>query len=74
MVDRLCEILDEEIETEILNEALLGVVKRCGNLKNLIDAVASDVDRGAFLSTDGQENAFGEYLIYKFREGQCSDI
>ncbi len=74
LVDRLCEILDEEIETEVLNEALLGVVKRCGNLKNLIDAVVSDVDRGAFLSADGQENAFGKYFIYKFREGQCSDF
>jgi len=74
LVDRLCEILDEEIETEILNEALLGVVKRCGDLKNLIDAVVSDVDRGAFLSMDGRENAFGKYFIYKFREGQCSDL
>jgi hypothetical protein len=31
------------------------------------------VDRGEFLAMDGKEIQFGEYLIYKFKEGQCSD-
>jgi hypothetical protein len=26
------------------------------------------------LAIDGLEHAFGDYLIYKFREGQCSDF
>ncbi len=74
VVDRLCEILDEDLETDVLNEALLGIVKRCGDLKSLIDAAVAEVDRGQFLAEDGEENPFGEYLIYKFREGQCSDF
>jgi len=73
MVDRLCEILDEDIETEILNEALLSVVGKCGNLDALIDAAVAEVDRGEFLAIDGKEISFGDYLIYKFKEGQCSD-
>jgi hypothetical protein len=23
---------------------------------------------------DGEENPFGDFLIYRFREGQCSDF
>jgi 2C-methyl-D-erythritol 2,4-cyclodiphosphate synthase len=74
VVDRLCEIMDEDIETEILNEALLSIVGKCGDLDALIDAAAAEVDRGEFLAIDGKENPFGEYLIYKFKEGQCSDF
>jgi len=74
LIDRLCEILDEDIETDILNEALLGIVKKCGDVKSLIDATVAEVNRGEFLALDGHENAFGDYLIYKFREGQCSDF
>jgi hypothetical protein len=74
VVDRLCEILDEDISAEILNEALLGIVKKCGDIESLISAAAAEVDRGEFLAMDGQEHAFGDYLIYKFREGQCSDF
>ena len=74
MVDRLCEILDEDLETDILNEALLGIVKKCGDLESLIDAAVAEVDRGQFLAEDGKENPFGDYLIYRFREGQCSDF
>jgi hypothetical protein len=74
MVDRLCEILDEDLETDILNEALLGIVKKCGDLESLIDAAVAEVDRGQFLAMDGEENPFGDYLIYRFREGQCSDF
>ncbi len=74
LVDRLCEILDEDIETDILNDALLGIVKKCGDVENLIDAAVDEVKRGEFLALDSKENAFGEYLIYKFREGQCSDF
>lgn len=74
VVDRLCEILDEEIETDILNEAIFGIVKKCGDIKSLIDAAVAEVDRGEFLALDGKENPFGKYLIYRFREGQCSDI
>jgi len=74
MVDRLCEILDEDIETDILNEALLGIVKKCGDIKSLIDAAMAGMDRGEFLAMDGKEAPFGNYLIYRFREGQCSDI
>jgi len=74
LVDRLCQILDEEIETDILNDALLGIVRKCGDVKSLIDAALTEVDRGEFLALDGQENAFGDYFIYKFREGQCSDF
>jgi hypothetical protein len=74
MVDRLCEILDEDLETDILNEALLGIVKKCGDLESLIDAAVAEVDRGQFLAEDGEENPFGDYLIYRFREGQCSDF
>jgi hypothetical protein len=74
VVTRLCELLDEDIETDILNEALLGVVRKCGDLKSLIDAAMADVDRGEFLDMNGEENSFGDYLIYKFRDGQCSDL
>ncbi len=74
MVDRLCEIMDEDIETEILSEALLSIVSKCGDLEALVDAAVAEVDRGEFLAIDGKENSFGEYLIYKFKEGQCSDF
>jgi hypothetical protein len=74
VVDRLCEILDEEAESEILNEALLSIVKKCGDLESLVNTAVADVDRGQFLAMDGEENPFGEYLIYRFREGQCSDF
>ncbi len=74
MVDRLCEILDEDIETEILNEALLSIVSKCGDLDALINAAVAEVDRGEFLAMDGKEISFGDYLIYKFKEGQCSDF
>jgi hypothetical protein len=74
LVERLCEILDEDIETDILNEALLSIVRKCGDVTSLIDTILAEVDRGEFLALDGQENAFGDYLIYKFREGQCSDF
>ncbi len=74
LVDRLCEILDEDIETDILNDALLGIVKKCGDVESLVDAAIAEVKRGEFLALDGKENAFGDYLIYKFREGQCSDF
>ncbi len=73
VVDRLCEILDEDAETEILNEALLSIVEKCGDLDALIDSAVAEVDRGEFLAMDGKENPFGDYLIYKFKEGQCSD-
>lgn len=74
MVGRLCEILDEDIQTEILNEALISIVSKCGNMEGLIDAAAEEVDRGEFLAMDGTEQTFGDYLIYRFRDGQCSDI
>jgi hypothetical protein len=74
VVDRLCEILDEELETETLNEALLSIVTKCGDLESLIDAAVAEVDRGQFLAMDEEENPFGDYLIYRFREGQCSDF
>jgi hypothetical protein len=74
LVDRLCEILDEDIETDILNDALLGIVKKCGDVESLVDAAVAEVRRGEFLALDGKENAFGDYLIYKFRDGQCSDF
>ncbi len=74
MVDRLCEILDEDIETDILNEALLSIVGKCGDLDALIDVAVAEVDRGEFLAMDGKEISFGDYLIYRFKEGQCSDF
>ncbi|NMB86548.1 MAG: hypothetical protein A4E44_01971 [Methanosaeta sp. PtaB.Bin018] len=74
LVERLCEILSEEIATEILNEALLFIVKKCGDLQSLIDSTAAEVDRGEFLAVDGVEHVFEDYLIYKFREGRCSDF
>lgn len=74
VVDKLCEILDKDILTEILNETLLGIVKKCGDIENLISAAATEEDRGEFLAMDGQEHTFGDYFIYKFREGQCSDF
>jgi hypothetical protein len=73
VVDRLCEILDDDIETEILNEALLSIVGKCGDLSALIEAAIAEVDRGEFLAMDGKEIAFGDFLIYRFKEGQCSD-
>jgi hypothetical protein len=74
MVDRLCQIMDEDIETDILNEAILSVVKKCGDLEELIGAAVSGLDRGQFLSEDGKEISFGNYFIYRFRKGQCSDF
>jgi len=74
LIVRLCELLDEVIETEILNEALLSIIGKCGDMKSLIDAAAAEVGRGEFLALDGKEHPFGDYLIYKFREGQCSDF
>jgi len=56
MVDRLCEILDEDLETDILNEALLGIVKKCGDLESLIDAAVAEVDRGQFLARTARRN------------------
>jgi 2C-methyl-D-erythritol 2,4-cyclodiphosphate synthase len=73
VVDRLCAIMDPDVETDILNEALLCIASECGDVNALIDAAVVDVDRARFLSMDGRETAFGDYLIYKFREGQCSD-
>lgn len=74
VVDRLCEIMDEELETDILNEALLSVVGKCGDIDSLVSAAAAEVNRGEFLSIDGREISFGKYLIYRFKEGQCSDF
>ncbi len=74
VVDRLCQIMDEDIETDILNEALLSVVRKCGNFEELINAAVVGIDRGSFLSEDGKEISFGKYFIYRFREGQCSDF
>jgi hypothetical protein len=74
MVDRLCQVMDEDFETDILNEALLSIVGKCGNLDRLIDAAVAEVDRGEFLSEEGKEVPFGNYLIYMFQEGQCSDF
>lgn len=74
VVDRLCEIMGEDIETEILNDALLSIVGKCGDLDALIDAAVAEVDRGEFLAIDGKEIPFGDYLLYKFKEGQCSDL
>ena len=74
MVDRLCQIMDEDIETDILNEAILSVVKKCGDLEELIGAAVAGLDRGQFLSEDGKEISFGNYFIYRFRKGQCSDF
>jgi hypothetical protein len=73
VVDRLCAVMDEDVETDVLNEALLSIASKCGDMNALIDAAVSDVDRGRFLSLDGKEITFGNYLMYKFREGQCSD-
>jgi hypothetical protein len=73
-VDRLCQIMDEDIETEILDETLLSVVRKCGKLEELIDAAVVGLDRGSLLSEDGKEIPFGKYFIYRFREGQCSDF
>lgn len=74
MVDRLCQIMDEDIETDILDEALLSIVKKCGNLTELIEAAVVDLNRGQLLAEDGKEISFGKYFIYRFREGQCSDF
>jgi|WetSurSiteA1Bulk_404760.scaffolds.fasta_scaffold08341_5 hypothetical protein len=74
LIVRLCELLEGMVETEILNEALLSIVGRCGDLKSVIEAAAAEVDRGEFLALDGKEHPFGDFLIYKFREGQCSDF
>jgi hypothetical protein len=74
IVDRLCQIMDEDIETDILNEAILSVVKKCGDLEELIGAAVAGLDRGQFLSEDGKEISFGKYFIYRFRQGQCSDF
>ncbi len=74
MVQRLCELLDEPAETEVLNQALLGIVRRCGDLESLLNAAAADVNRTDLLSEEGKEHPFGEFLIYRFKEGQCSDF
>jgi hypothetical protein len=74
VVNRLCEIMDEDFETDILNETLLSIVEKCGQLDELIDAAMAEVDRGDFLSIEGKEISFGSYFIYKFKEGQCSDF
>ena len=58
MVDRLCQIMDEDIETEILDEALLSVVRKCGKLEELIDAAVVVLDRDSFLSEDEKEIPF----------------
>jgi hypothetical protein len=73
MVIRLCELLID-IDLEVLNQTLLTIVDNCGDARGLIDAAASEVDRGELLALDGVEHPFGEYLIYKFREGKCSDF
>ena len=73
MVDRLCTIMDEDMETDVLNEALLSIVSKCGDINALIDAAVADANRSDLLSIDGKEIPFGEYFIYKFHEGQCSD-
>ncbi len=73
MVDRLCTIMGEDVETDILNEALLSVVSKCGDINALIDAAVADTEKSELLSIDGKEIPFGDYFIYKFREGQCSD-
>jgi hypothetical protein len=74
MTDRLRQILDEDIETEILDETLLCVVRKCGNLEELIDASVMGTDRSEVLSEDEKEISFGKYFIFRFREGQCSDF
>ena len=74
LVERLCEVLSEEKEAEILNETLLSIVTKCGDIKSVMDAAMAEMDRGEFLALDGKEIAFGDYIIYKFREGQCSDF
>jgi aminopeptidase N len=74
LVERLCEVLSEEKEAEILNETLLSIVTKCGDMKSVMDAAMAEMDRGEFLALDGKEIAFGDHLIYKFREGQCSDF
>jgi len=73
MVDRLCTIMDEDIETDVLNDALMSIVSKCGDMQALIDAAVADVKRNELLSIDNKEIPFGDYFIYKFREGQCSD-
>ncbi|NPV63573.1 MAG: hypothetical protein HPY61_13290 [Methanotrichaceae archaeon] len=74
VVARLCEIMNEDLETEVLNEALLNIITKCGDLKALIDVAVAGVNRAELLSMDGKEKRFGKYLIYRFKEGQCSDL
>ncbi|VVB71683.1 Uncharacterised protein [uncultured archaeon] len=74
VVQRLCELLNEDIATDLLNDALLGIVRRCGDQKSLIDAAVAEVNWGEFLAEDGRESAEGDFLIYRFRKGRCSDI
>jgi len=74
MVQRLCEILDEQAETEVLNQALLRIMRRCGDIESLLDAAVADVNRSDLLSEDGKEIPFGDFMIYRFKEGQCSDF
>jgi hypothetical protein len=74
MVARLCEIMNEDLETEVLNEALLNIVTKCGDLEALIDVAVADVNRAELLSMDGREKQFGKYFIYRFKDGQCSDL
>jgi ketosteroid isomerase-like protein len=74
MMDRLCQIMDEDIETKILDESALVRRKKYGKLEELIDAAIAGIDRCGFLSEDGKEISFGLYFIFRFREGQCSDF
>jgi len=74
VVERLCQIMDEDIETEILNDALLTIVKKCGDLDTLINTAAEEIKPAELLAEDGKETLFGIYQIYRFGEGQCSDL
>jgi hypothetical protein len=74
LVQRLYELLNEDIATDLLNEALLVIARRCGDLKSLVDAAAAEVNRGELLAGDGRECVHGDFLIYLFREGRCSDL
>ena len=85
MVDRLCQIMDEDIETDILNEALLSVVRKCGNLEELINAAVVGIDRGSSYlrmerryhseSTSSTGSAKGSAPIsnIEVRDGVCAD-
>jgi hypothetical protein len=49
-------------------------VRRCGDLESILEAAVADVNRSDLLSEDGKEIPFGDFLIYRFKEGQCSDF